>query len=608
MLRREALSPGSTGENAPENPRFLPVSRRWFSKEAFMHSIRTKITLITLIAILVSVLSVGGVGIYSIQKEGNRSSNEEMSLICENLTMSMEEYLGSVAQSVDMISRYAEADFDRTGLEDMGLSQALDHGELNESKLGDKERKQLERTLSRNVAAVDNLFHSVASHTNGVMAYYYRLNPALSDGTAGFFYAKIANAAFVSQSLTDLSLYDQDDKEHVGWYYIPQERGKPSWLSPYYNENVGVRMISYVAPLYKSGLFLGVIGMDISYDTLVRQVMNERIYKSGYACLLEGDGTIIYHPSLPAGENVSELFEVDDINLNASHSRTLIPVNTGSEEKRMAFSTLSNGMKLVVTAPLSEINASWTQLIDVIFLTSLIILLIFATVMAVSLRRITDPLRRLTEASKHISDGDYDVELSYDGDDELGILTRSFQQLVSHLKIYIKDLNSKAYRDALTGVKNKGAFDISAHKLDDMIRMAEPGRAPQFAVVMLDCNDLKSINDQLGHDKGDIYLCAACTFICGIFVHSPVFRLGGDEFAVILQKHDYEHREELLKRFRQDAQEANAGVENPWEQINIALGMAVYDSELDKDVSAVLHRADERMYADKRRMKADKKR
>jgi hypothetical protein len=43
------------------------------------------------------------------------------------------------------------------------------------------------------------------------------------------------------------------------------------------------------------------------------------------------------------------------------------------------------------------------------------------------------------------------------------------------------------------------------------------------------------------------------------------------------------------------------------ERINIALGMAVYDSELDKDVSAVLHRADERMYADKRRMKAQEK-
>jgi diguanylate cyclase (GGDEF)-like protein len=261
-------------------------------------------------------------------------------------------------------------------------------------------------------------------------------------------------------------------------------------------------------------------------------------------------------------------------------------------------------MKLVVTAPLSEINASWTQLVNIIFLASGAILLFFATVMALSLRRITDPLRRLTEASKLISDGDYDVELDYDGDDELGILTRSFQQLVRHLKIYIKDLNSKAYRDALTGVKNKGAFDISAHKLDDMIRMAEPGRSPQFAVVMLDCNDLKSINDQLGHDKGDIYLCTACTFICEIFAHSPVFRLGGDEFAAILQKHDYECREELLKRFRQGAEAANVGVEHPWERINIALGMAVYDSELDKDVSGVLHRADERMYADKRRMKA----
>jgi diguanylate cyclase (GGDEF)-like protein len=198
-----------------------------------------------------------------------------------------------------------------------------------------------------------------------------------------------------------------------------------------------------------------------------------------------------------------------------------------------------------------------------------------------------------------MADGDYDVDLDYQGQDEVGVLTSSFRQMRDRLQIYISDLNSRAYKDALTGVKNKGAFHVSAGRLNDAIRMGEA----QFAVVMFDCNRLKQVNDQYGHNLGDVYLRAACSAICRTYAHSPVFRMGGDEFVALLQYQDYENRAKLLEEFDRMAGETNAQATHPWQMVNVSKGMAVYQQGSDATVEEVLNRADELMYEDKRRYK-----
>ena len=50
----------------------------------------------------------------------------------------------------------------------------------------------------------------------------------------------------MNNKITDISMYDKNDEEHVGWYYIPVENGKETWINPYFNKNMGVEMISYV--------------------------------------------------------------------------------------------------------------------------------------------------------------------------------------------------------------------------------------------------------------------------------------------------------------------------------------------------------------------------
>ena len=71
-----------------------------------------------------------------------------------------------------------------------------------------------------------------------------------------------------------------------------------------------------------------------------------------------------------------------------------------------------------------------------ILLSAIAILVVFALLTLVIVGAVTKPLLRLTSASQKLASGDYNAELDYEGDDEVGILTRSFRQMRDHLKLY----------------------------------------------------------------------------------------------------------------------------------------------------------------------------
>ena len=98
--------------------------------------------------------------------------------------------------------------------------------------------------------STDQMFADVAEHASGAVAYYFRFDPAISDSKMGLFYSKTKeNNEYVSLEPTDISLYEKEDTEHVGWFWQPYEAGKPVWMLPYYNQNNNIYMISYVVPM-----------------------------------------------------------------------------------------------------------------------------------------------------------------------------------------------------------------------------------------------------------------------------------------------------------------------------------------------------------------------
>lgn len=573
-----------------------------------MHSIRIRIMSLTIAAILISVIAFGSLSIGSVRRQSASAAAETLRLVCDNCSSTVDSYLKGIEQSVDLISRYAVEQLSSVELARGGVIGADGHSSSELRSVEQAQRQEdFDLYLHDYIADIEPVFHSVANRTNGIVTFYFRVNPELSRKEQGFLYSKIGTDAFDKTALTRLERYDENDMEHAAWYYIPIARGRPSWIEPYDNKNLGLKMTSFVAPLYKAGTFIGVIGMDIGYDTLIDQIRDIQVFDTGFAFLIKDDASIVYHPRLESGSTLvtpgSELEKSFDA---AESSRNTVPIvyKIDGETRQLFFSELSNGMKLAVTVPEREINRSGTLLTNYLVAMSLAILVVFSTLAAVMMRRVTNPLQKLTEAAKELADGNYNVTLDYDEDDEIGVLTVSFQRLVEHLKIYISDLNSKAYQDAMTGVRNKGAYAIAARKLDDSIRAAAPGEEPRFAFIMFDCNDLKKINDTYGHEKGDEYLKHACRLICDTFPHSPVFRMGGDEFTVLLQGTSYEQRSILLRSFDWATEAVNRKASEPWEYVRIAKGISEFDPETDRDAESVLKRADTLMYEDKKRSKS----
>ncbi len=155
-----------------------------------------------------------------------------------------------------------------------------------------------------------------------------------------------------------------------------------------------------------------------------------------------------------------------------------------------------------------------------------------------------------------------------------------------------------AYKDPLTSVRNVNSYTEFKESIEVNIRN---GKIREFAVVVFDLNDLKYVNDNLGHEAGDKYIKDGCTLICKTFTHSPVFRIGGDEFAAFLTNEDYNNRDELIYEFNSQVEDnlTNGGAV-------VSAGISVYDAEKDSGYDEVFARADVLMYDRKKELKAKK--
>lgn len=157
--------------------------------------------------------------------------------------------------------------------------------------------------------------------------------------------------------------------------------------------------------------------------------------------------------------------------------------------------------------------------------------------------------------------------------------------------------------DAMTGLYNRRGLEHHLEKLYEC-----PGELGWNAVIMLDADGLKWINDTYGHDKGDVYLKKIAGVINNFGIKSSLSsRLGGDEFVLFL--YEYDDEKELLNTIRtleyvQNNSSAKLG-ENISVPLNFSIGYCM--GEGPQDYQKQLKIADERMYENKRQRKAQRK-
>ncbi|MCR5302400.1 MAG: GGDEF domain-containing protein [Lachnospiraceae bacterium] len=307
--------------------------------------------------------------------------------------------------------------------------------------------------------------------------------------------------------------------------------------------------------------------------------------------------------------------------------------DTAYGETYDAVATIRDGLGepvglLISSLSLNEINDTMRRYTLIVAACDIIISLIMAFAMTLWLRRrVINPLKTIEEAvgdfaqkSRHRDDPDALVmeNRSVHSGDELESLANSLVDVSKNMRNYVSDLTSStvklenmkeevtranymAMRDTLTGVKNKEAFDREIERLDLDIKAG----TAEFAVVSVNINGLRRINESFGADNGNISIKKICTMICDLFSHSPVFRIGGDEFIIVLIHRDYKNRDALVSDLKARMNEAAADTSlDEWLRITAAVGVAVYDRAVDKVSKDVQKRATIAMQADKQKTKS----
>lgn len=200
------------------------------------------------------------------------------------------------------------------------------------------------------------------------------------------------------------------------------------------------------------------------------------------------------------------------------------------------------------------------------------------------------------------------------GRDEIGMLENQIANMMTELDDYMRNLRKKekelvesieeSTHDALTGIRNKKAYDMEVKKVTDSIAAGNFN----YGIAMIDMNFLKMINDNYGHECGNYAIKKLCRLICLTFEHSPVFRVGGDEFVVVLQNYDFEHVHQVEYKFNEAMARLNFDTDlKDWERVSAAIGCALYDHKTDKSIQDTFERADKAMYERKNAMKALRK-
>lgn len=162
--------------------------------------------------------------------------------------------------------------------------------------------------------------------------------------------------------------------------------------------------------------------------------------------------------------------------------------------------------------------------------------------------------------------------------------------------------------DAMTGLMNKGAYLEKEAELTNRLFLArKKGKKLSFVVMALDLNNLKKVNDHLGHNMGDQYIITASRIISeAIGKDGEIYRVGGDEFLILLFGSDPEATyRTVTARLMEKADAYNS--ENKSEiPLSFAYGHSICTSEQHHSIHDSERAADAEMYEHKRQMKAER--
>ncbi len=369
-----------------------------------------------------------------------------------------------------------------------------------------------------------------------------------------------------------------------------------------------------------AGSVLGVVVINVDLNGAFAQLAAD-LPKDVRLFLANGDGDFLVHPdpaqafAFDRGRRalVQEEFpETRDLVLRKTDQVLFVardgayaadPVVAAFISRKVNAASMEKHLVLGLTQPLTTVLERVDTLAGVTLRIVLALGFVCIVLAALLARAVTRPINSMTRAVERFADGELATGLPLDRRDEIGVLARCFHRMCKQIQQQIAELNcrreemeSLARHDPLTGLANRRLLvEHAEHAFASARRDNE-----RLAVLFIDLDRFKPINDNLGHAVGDLLLKAVAERIRGVIRESDTpARIGGDEFVVLLEmiQDDVDAQtvaEKIRVALNQPFEIVGHGEEHRI-AVSACIGIAFYPED-GTDMIELSRHADEAMY------------
>ncbi|WIF95359.1 diguanylate cyclase [Caminicella sporogenes] len=293
-----------------------------------------------------------------------------------------------------------------------------------------------------------------------------------------------------------------------------------------------------------------------------------------------------------------------NINLDKTNMIAWYPINIEKLNNKKLF--------LLIKVDIKQYLSSFIKFREVFIIQIVVIILILIVIGMMLTKHFTAPILKLSEAALSIGKGYFDIDLDIKTNDELEVLSnniknmswelenmyKNMQEIVDEKTKKLKEaheiLEEMAIKDPLTGLYNRHYFNQYIQNFE----FEEAKKHKKLMILIIDVDEFKYINDNYGHNIGDIVLMEVAKLLKNSSRESDiVVRYGGDEFLVILFDSDMKIVEKFINRFNDNLKHWNKTSNVLNHDLTVSIGYDEYNE--GQNILEVINNADKMMYRNK---------